>query len=145
MTDIREPANPTELRAALKIGKPNQHREVEIWRSKTVYSNRANSDHHFDIDVHPDSELVIYVLNGLPFLKVKRGASHNVKVVFESSWGNSLEILPGQGATVEVPDSDTKTTLSGDGRDLKVIAPEGKNRVRNYTYADADVIARQYA
>ena len=146
MSDVREPRNPSELRRALKIGRPNQHREVEIWNSKAVYSNRSGGDHVFDIDVHPESELVLRVHCGLPFLKVMRGTSTNVTVVFTSSWGNSLEIFPEQGARDEVPWHDTKVTLNGDGRDLVVQAHvrEGKNRVGQFTHTNPDVIARVF-
>lgn len=133
MTDVRQPHNPSELRRALRIGRANINRTVEIWDSKAVYSNRPGANHHFDIDVHPESQLTLMVRVGLPFLKVVRGSSESVTVIFTSIWGNSLEIMPHQGAAVSVPWPDTKVTLTGDGGDLNLSAPEGKNRVRIYT------------
>lgn len=142
MSDVRVPRNPSELRRNLKIGRAGMARDVYV-SARAVYSNRKDSDHHFDIDVHPGSDITIHVTSGLPFLKVWRGTSVNVKVIFESNWGNSLEILPDQGASVKVSYADTKVTLTGDGRDLKVSSPMINNRVINFTHIDEAIIDKQ--
>ncbi len=136
------PANPSELRRALTIGRRYQNRLVLIKFPFQVYSNRRSTrlhPHDFDIDVHPDSHLRVEVYSGLPFLKLWRGSCENVEVKFTSSWGNSLEIMPGQGARVEVPWHDTKVTLTGDGNDLLLVAhtKDGHNRVRDFTKREA--------
>lgn len=128
MIDSRQPKNASELRAALKIGRARILREVFI--DNRVHHGRSADTSHFEVSVHPDSKLTVYIYSGLPFLTVTQGTSANVKFVLLSRWGNSVTIPEGQGAQVHVPHADTKATITGSEDDLVLVLPEGEeNRV----------------
>src|SRR6478735_4349509 len=96
---VVEPRNPSEFRKALQIKRAGIHRVVEVYTSKSVYSDRVDSDHHFDIFVVPGSKLEINIRSGLPFLTVRQGSAGRVVVTFSSSWGNSITIAEYQGVS----------------------------------------------
>lgn len=132
----RTPRNTSEARRVLKIGRPGVVRDVYL--NSRVHNTRRPQNESladsmarsvFEVSVHPDSVLRVHVTSGIPFLKLRRGTSDNVAFTFQSSWGNSLELDEGTGATVHVPWADTKVTLTGDEHDLVKDIPEGKNRV----------------
>lgn len=133
--EVRTPRNASETRKALRIGRPGVYREVYL--DSKVHNARRSRDvlaaldaDNFEVDVHPNSRLVVYVYSGIPFLKLVRGGSANVYFNFQSSWGNSLDIFEGQGAHVTVLYPETKVTIKGDESDLKLDLPEGdKHRV----------------
>ncbi|QIG58179.1 hypothetical protein SEA_SKOG_27 [Gordonia phage Skog] len=122
------PANPSELRRALVIKRPGLQRTV-IVHSWACSSSRS-PDHNFTVHVVPGASLDVIVRSGLPFLKLLHGEA---TFTFGSSWGNSLELCHETKATVKVNNPHVKVTITGDGRGLTLLAPEGENRVRNFT------------
>lgn len=125
METYRQPRNTTEARSALSLRRGTGEHRTVVWHYfKTP--RRANlARGEFSINVKDGNQLDLNVYSGIPFLTVESG---HVNVKFMSDWGNSLTIMPGTSARVEVPYGDTKVTIHNEGGDLELIAPE-KNRV----------------
>lgn len=109
MPVIRNPRTTSELKRDLLAARARDSRWV------FVRATRNHTTGPIEV-VGPDPStgrsLTITLLSGIPRLRVTGGV---VRIIAQSSWGNSIDVAPGaaEHVTVHVPFADIKVTTHG--------------------------------